>query len=254
MIFGCSLLLFSQSLTEYSDPMKQDKIHSLHQAPSFRVRNCVVWGSGWEGTVCSGCKDTLYATSPACSELRHLNPLVRKKIILRNMSPNEAHCTVILLCLRRKCFIRLSSRKLDPEERACFNLVHDCQEGSGFENRTQKDRGTWIPAQMGWGGTEESQQKVPDPGIPSHEGCKAFPVMTTHPSKEETQAPPCPGLASEWGAIRGLGIVSLALCCYTNDHYIFIMMYLFTPEIRVASSLEVVSLWVIRFCIISIST
>ena len=65
MVFGCSLLLFSQSLTEYSDPMKQDKIHSLHQAPSFRVRNCVVWGRGWEGTVCSGGEDTLCATSPA---------------------------------------------------------------------------------------------------------------------------------------------------------------------------------------------
>ena len=122
MVFGCSLLLFSQSLTEYSDPMKQGKIHSLHQAPSFRVRNCVVWGRGWEGTVCSGGEDTLYATSPARSELRRPNPLVRKKIILPNTSPNEAHCTVILLCLRRKCFIRLSSRKLDPEERACFNL------------------------------------------------------------------------------------------------------------------------------------
>ena len=130
MVFGCSLLLFSQSLTEYSDPMKQDKIHSLHQAPSFRVRNCMVWGRGWEGTVCSGGKDTLYATSPARSELRHPNPLVRKKIILPNTSPNEAHCTVILLCLRRKCFIRLSSRKLDPEERAHFNL------------------GSWLPGRI----------------------------------------------------------------------------------------------------------
>ena len=32
------------------------------------------------------------------------------------------------------------------------------------------------------------------------------------------------------------------------------MMYLFTPETRVASSLEVMSLWVIHFCIISINT
>lgn len=31
MVFGCSLLLFSQSLTEYSNPMKQDKIYSLHR-------------------------------------------------------------------------------------------------------------------------------------------------------------------------------------------------------------------------------
>lgn len=126
MVFGCSLLLFSQSLTEYSNPMKQVKIYSLHQAPSFRVRNCMVWGRGWEGTLCSGGKDKLYATSPARSELRSPNPLVRKKIILPDTSPSEVHCTVILPCLRRKCFIRLSSRKLDPEgtgtERAHFNL------------------------------------------------------------------------------------------------------------------------------------
>lgn len=126
MVFGCSLLLFSQSLTEYSDPMKQDRIYSLQQAPSFRVRNCMVWGRGWEGTLCSGGKDKLSVTSPAHSELRRPNPLVRKKIILPDTSPNEVHWTVILPCLRRKCFIRLSSRKLDPEgtgtERAHFTL------------------------------------------------------------------------------------------------------------------------------------
>lgn len=87
----------------------------------------MIWGRGWEGTLCSGGKDKLYATSPARSELRRPNPLVRKKIILPDTSPNEVHCTVILPCFRRKCFIRLRSRKLDPEgtgtERAHFNLV-----------------------------------------------------------------------------------------------------------------------------------
>lgn len=91
MVFGCSLLLFSQSLTEYSDPMKQDRIYSLQQAPSFRVRNCMVWGRGWEGTLCSGGKDKLSVTPPAHSELRRPNPLVRKKIILPDTSPNEVH-------------------------------------------------------------------------------------------------------------------------------------------------------------------
>lgn len=91
MVFGCSLLLFSQSLTEYSDPMKQDRIYSLQQAPSFRVRNCMVWGRGWEGTLCSGGKNNLSVTSPAHSELRRPNPLVRKKIILPDTSPNEVH-------------------------------------------------------------------------------------------------------------------------------------------------------------------
>lgn len=62
---------------------------------------------------------------------------------------------------------------------------------------------------------------------------------------------PLPRLAPEWGANGGPGIVSLALCCYMNVRYIFIMMHLFTPEIRVASSLEVMSLWVIHFCVIS---
>lgn len=102
--------------------------------------------------------------------------------------------TVILPCLRRKCFIRLSSRKLDPEgtgtERVHFNLSSrlprriwvweqnpeggNCMDPS--PDRVRRDRG------------RTSRESQP-PAIPSHGGSKAFPVMTTHPSNEETQAP-----------------------------------------------------------------
>ena len=106
-------------------------------------------------------------------------PSFRKKIILLDTSPDQLHCMVILSCLRRKCCIRLNSRKLDPEgkgaEREHFNLwVPECQGRSGFGSRTLEDRAGGSQHRWGKGGQRQNQQGVPGTWNSSPQGGQGF--------------------------------------------------------------------------------